>query len=65
MAVSIILVLDEPEANTFPKFTKILAERIAGDDRKNQFFITTHNPYLLHSLIKKTSSDDRPPRVRQ
>ena len=50
------LLFDEPEANTFPFYTKYLAERIALDET-NQFFITTHNPYLLSSIIEKTPKD--------
>jgi AAA15 family ATPase/GTPase len=49
-----ILLFDEPESNTFPFYTKFLAERI-GLDETNQFFLTTHNPYLLLSLIEKTA----------
>ncbi len=48
-----IILFDEPDSNTFPFYTKFLAERIALDDT-NQFFITTHNPYLLLSLIEKS-----------
>jgi hypothetical protein len=48
-----VLVLDEPEANTFPFYTKYLAERIALDT-SNQFFLSTHNPYVLMSIIEKT-----------
>ena len=51
-----IILLDEPESNTFPFYTKFLAESIALDNT-NQFFITTHNPYLLLSLIEKTPSE--------
>ncbi len=50
------LLLDEPETNTFPFYTKYLAERIALDET-NQFFITTHNPYLLSSIVEKTPKD--------
>ena len=50
------LLFDEPEANTFPFYTKYLAERIAFDET-NQFFITTHNPYLLSSIVEKTPKD--------
>lgn len=53
-----ILVLDEPEAHSFPPYTKTLAERIALDDRGNQFFLTTHSPYMLDSLLSKTPSKD-------
>jgi AAA15 family ATPase/GTPase len=52
-----VILLDEPESNTFPFYTKFLAERIALD-KTNQFFITTHNPYLLLSLIEKSKLDD-------
>jgi hypothetical protein len=52
-----ILLFDEPESNTFPFYTKFLAESIALDDT-NQFFITTHNPYLLGSLIQKSKLKD-------
>lgn len=53
-----VLVLDEPEAHAYPPFTKRLAERIALDDRGNQFFLTTHSPYMLDSLLAKTPADD-------
>ncbi len=48
-----VLVADEPEANTFPFYTKFIGERIALNEQ-NQFFLTTHNPYLLLNLIQKT-----------
>ena len=51
------ILFDEPESNTFPFYTKFLAERIALDET-NQYFITTHNPYLLLSLIEKSKSDN-------
>jgi hypothetical protein len=51
------LLLDEPESNTFPFYTKYFAERIALDPT-NQFFITTHNPYLLSSIVEKTKVAD-------
>lgn len=53
-----VLAFDEPEAHAFPPYTKILAERIANDDRGNQFFLTTHSPYMLDSLLSKTPSAD-------
>ena len=52
-----VLLFDEPDSNTFPFYTKELAEKIALD-KTNQFFITTHNPYLLLSLIEKSKLDD-------
>ncbi len=52
-----VLIFDEPEANTFPMYTKQLAEMIALN-KSNQFFIATHNPYLLGSLVSKTPKKD-------
>lgn len=51
------LIFDEPEANTFPFYTKYVAERIA-QDKTNQYFITTHNPYLLLNIIEKSPSKE-------
>ena len=51
------ILFDEPESNTFPFYTKFLGERIALDET-NQYFITTHNPYLLLSLIEKSKTSD-------
>lgn len=52
-----ILVFEEPEAHTFPFYTKQMAEMI-GMDKNNQYFISTHNPYFLLPLIEKTPKED-------
>jgi AAA15 family ATPase/GTPase len=52
-----ILIFEEPEAHAFPFYTKFLAERIALDE-SNQYFITTHNPYFLLSILEKTPQKD-------
>ena len=52
-----IIAMEEPEAHAFPFYTKYLAELIALDD-SNQYFITTHNPYFLLTLIEKTPKKD-------
>ncbi len=54
---SSVIALEEPEAHSFPYYTKYLAERIALDKR-NQYFISTHNPYFLLTLIEKTPTND-------
>ena len=53
-----VLVFEEPEAHAFPYYTKYLAERIALDERGNQYFVSTHNPYFLLPILEKTLSDD-------
>jgi AAA15 family ATPase/GTPase len=51
------LVFEEPEAHAFPYYTKYLGEMIAADTA-NQYFIATHNPYLLNAIIEKAGKDD-------
>jgi len=51
------IILDEPESNMFPFFIKDFAERIAINE-SNQYFIATHDPYLLNSLLEKTPLTD-------
>lgn len=52
-----IVIFEEPEAHAFPFYTKFLAEKIALN-KNNQYFITTHNPYFLLSVIEKAPKDD-------
>jgi len=52
-----VLVFEEPESNAFPYYTKYLGERIARDET-NQFFIATHNPYLLSAIVEKSRTED-------
>lgn len=52
-----VIAMEEPEAHAFPHYTKYLAELIA-QDKNNQYFITTHNPYFLLSLLEKTPKDE-------
>ncbi len=52
-----IIIFEEPEAHAFPYYTKFLAERIALD-KTNQYFIATHNPYILSPILEKTPKDE-------
>ena len=52
------LVFEEPEAHAFPYYTKLLGESISLDENKNQYFIATHNPYLLTAIWEKASADE-------
>ncbi len=51
-----VLVLDEPDVFAFPPYPKMLGEMIAADE-SNQYFISTHNPYFLTSVVSKVSTD--------
>lgn len=50
-----VLLFEEPENHSFPPYIKELAEKIV-EDKSNQYFITTHSPYLLNTIIE--NSDD-------
>ncbi len=51
-----ILVFEEPESHTFPYYTKFLGGKIAQDET-NQYFIATHNPYLLLAILEKANKN--------
>lgn len=53
-----ILVFEEPESHAFPYYTKYFAETIALDEKNNQYFISTHNPYLLLPVLEKSPKED-------
>ena len=53
-----ILVFEEPESHTFPYYTKYFAETIALDEKNNQYFISTHNPYFLLPVLEKAPKED-------
>jgi len=52
-----VLILEEPEVHSFPPYTQELSERIIAA-KDNQFFITTHSPYLLQNLISNLDSSE-------
>lgn len=52
-----VLILEEPEVHSFPPYTKQLADRIIAS-KDNQFFLTTHSPYILQNLVSDLGADD-------
>jgi len=52
-----VLVFDDPASDIYPPYTKYLADRIMADEN-NQYFIATHNPYLLEGLLKSTKIEN-------
>ncbi|MGQ4875907.1 MAG: AAA family ATPase [Promethearchaeia archaeon] len=51
-----VLIFEEPEVHTFPYYSKFFAEKVAlNKNNNNQYFISTHNPYFLLSLLQKTN----------
>ncbi|WP_077922841.1 ATP/GTP-binding protein [Spirosoma sp. 209] len=52
-----ILVFEEPEVHSFPPYVKAMAHRIVGSE-SNQFFVSTHSPYLLQTLISELDESE-------
>jgi len=53
-----ILLFEEPESHAFPPYIYELANKIRSDEKNNQYFITTHSPYLFNSIIEKTPIEE-------
>lgn len=53
-----VLILEEPESHAFPYYTKYLAEMMALEEKNNQFFVSTHNPYFLRAVLEKSPQKD-------
>ncbi len=51
-----VLILEEPEAHMFPPYIKKLTTDILLD-KTNQFFLSTHSPYVLDELILEAGDD--------
>ncbi|GAB4034433.1 AAA family ATPase [Spirosoma jeollabukense] len=51
-----VIVLEEPEVHSFPPYTQELTYRMINSE-ENQFFVTTHSPYLLQTLIENLTDD--------
>ena len=51
-----VITLEEPDTHAFPKFVSFLADEII--ESSQQFFIATHNPYLLNNLIENTPREE-------
>lgn len=51
-----VICFEEPEAHTFPPYiSNIVNSVLASED--NQFFITTHSPYVISSLLESAGED--------
>ena len=46
-----VILLEEPEAHSYPIYVTQLAERIATQ-QENQFFVTTHSPQLFNDVLE-------------
>lgn len=52
-----VITLDEPDTHAFPPYVSYLADEIIKQN-KVQFFIATHNPYLLNNFIENSPAEE-------
>lgn len=53
-----VLLLEEPEAHSFPAYVRQIAEMMIADDQNNQYFVTTHSPFILNIILEKARRED-------
>lgn len=46
-----VLLFEEPESHNYPPYIQLMAQRIM-EEKTNQYFITTHSPFLFNSLVE-------------
>ncbi|MEY4935569.1 MAG: hypothetical protein RIS64_1928 [Bacteroidota bacterium] len=51
-----VLLLEEPEAHTFPPYIVEITQELIHSTT-NQFFITTHSPFILNDLLQNAMDD--------
>ncbi len=52
-----IILFEEPENHSFPPYIRYLAQSIV-ESESNQFFLTTHSPYILNTLLQDTPLEE-------
>lgn len=51
-----ILLFEEPEAHTYPPYITNVVQNII-DSAENQYFITTHSPYIINALLEQLNDE--------
>lgn len=47
-----VILFEEPESHNYPPYIQLLAQRIM-EEKTNQYFITTHSPFLFNALVEE------------
>ena len=53
-----VLLFEEPEAHMFPPYISKFTADVMYDDKSNQYFITTHSPFVLNDFMENLKEDD-------
>lgn len=52
-----VILFEEPESHSFPPYVRDLAFKII-ESTDNQFFITTHSPYLFDTIVENSPPEE-------
>lgn len=52
-----VLLFEEPESHMFPPYIAKFTTDIIFDENNNQYFITTHSPYVLNEFIEESQNE--------
>ncbi len=53
-----VLLFEEPEAHMFPPYITKFTTDIIFDENNNQYFISTHSPFVLNDLMEDLDKED-------
>jgi AAA15 family ATPase/GTPase len=53
-----VLLFEEPEAHMFPPYISKFTADVMYDDNNNQFFITTHSPFVLNDFMENLKKEE-------
>lgn len=49
-----VILFEEPESHNYPPYIQLLAQKIMAE-KTNQYFITTHSPFLLNTIVEEAT----------
>jgi len=52
------LLFEEPESHMFPPYISKLTSDIIYDENRNQYFITTHSPFVLNDFMEDVDKEE-------
>ena len=53
-----VLLFEEPEAHMFPPYISKFTAEVMYDENENQFFISTHSPFVLNDFMENLKDDE-------